>query len=189
MLHGRSPWNTNECFFFLSLFFSCIISVSLFISRPLSLHLHPNFFSHFLIALFASTSTCFCPSLFLFSLSLCLFCVLPPLSFPCILCRCLSLGLSAAAGLSCAVICHTTEGKKHLLLMLPPSLSLFFGVSPTQAVWFLPSSQLSFLLLSTSPLLFLLKSLFIFPGGFSSPQNVRQLSYMRRQLFSSTGFI
>lgn len=33
-------------------------------------------------------------------------------------------GLSAAAGLSCAVICHTTEGKKHLLLMLPPFLSL-----------------------------------------------------------------
>ena len=52
--------------------------------------------------------------------------------------------------------------KKHLLLMLPPSLS--FCVPLSQAIWFLPSSQLLSLLFVTPPLLSFLKSPF---GRFS----------------------
>jgi len=38
-------------------------------------------------------------------------------------------GLSVAASQSCAVICHTTEGKKHVLLMLPSPLSFCVSLS------------------------------------------------------------
>lgn len=109
VLHGRPPWNTNECglFFFyqLSLFLSLLVH---------SLDLHPSSSYSFLSAFFAFKSTCFRPSLCLFLLSPSL---LTSACFPRCFCRCLSWGLSA--GLNCAVICHTTEGKKHLLLMLP----------------------------------------------------------------------
>lgn len=51
------------------------------------------------------------------------------------LCHCLSGGLSTVAGLSCAVICHTVEEKKHLLLMLPP-FSLFLHLSVSVHLFF-----------------------------------------------------
>lgn len=100
----------------------------------LSLRLHPPGLVH---------GRCCFPSLRLIS---CLSLPLTAFFF-----RCLSWGLLAAAGLSCAVICHTTEvEKKHFLLMLPPPLLVSHCFSPFS---FLPSSQFS-----TSPLLFLQKS-------------------------------
>lgn len=139
------------------IFFLYQLSLSFYL--PFSLSLPPSspkfFVPPSLSGIFSSTSTCSCPSPFLFSLGLSHFVAV---SLPRSLCCCLSWGLSAAAGLSCAVICHTTEGKKHLLLMLPPSLS--FCASLSQAIWFLPSSQLLSLLFLTSPLLFFLKSPF-----------------------------
>lgn len=97
--------------------------------------------------------------------------------------HCLSWGLLAAAGLSCAVICHTTEvEKKHFLLMLPPPLLVSHCFSPFS---FLPSSQFS-----TSPLLFLQKSpkdQFIGRGSLS--QNVRQLSNQKQPILRKSSVV
>lgn len=103
-----------------------------------------------------------------YSLSACLFLCLS--SFPRCLCRCLSRELSAAAaaGLSCAVICHTTEGKTETSFIDALfSLSFLFCVSLSQAIWFLPSSQLLSLLLSY---LFYIPPLASFPGGLCFPK-------------------
>lgn len=138
-------------------FFVCISSVSLFISCPLylslSLHLHPTH-PH----IFLSLSLPLHPHVFVlrcsYYLSVCLFlCLFPSLALSLFEWRAVS-----SSGLSCAVICHTSERKKHLLLMLPRSLS--FCVSLSQAIWCWPSSQLLSLLFSTSPLSFYLKSPF-----------------------------
>ena len=107
-------------------FFFFFVSVSPLISRLLSYFIFIQIFvlPYFLIAPFASLSTCFCPSLFLFSEGLSHFL---SASLPRCLCRCLSWGLSAAvaAGLSCAVICHTTEGEETSFIDAAPfSLSL-----------------------------------------------------------------
>lgn len=155
----------NVVFFPLSFFF---YQLSLFLSLLVhSLDLHPSSSYSFLIAFFAFKSTCFRPSLCLFPLSLSL---LTSACFPRCFCRCLSWGLSA--GLSCAVICHTTEGKIHLLLMLPSCRSVFC-VSVSQAIWVLPSSQVSSLLLLGTRLFMFLKIclwLFAEEGSVLPPQ-------------------
>lgn len=96
LLHGRLPQNTNDRFIYLSNhLFSLSFSLSLF--RVLSLSLSSTCFGPWLLFIFFFSPDCFCHQ----------YCW----------------GLLATAFQSCAVVCHAAEvQKKHLLLMLLPSL-------------------------------------------------------------------
>lgn len=152
--------------FFLSLFF--FYQLSLFLSLLVhSLDLHPSSSYSFLIAFFAFKSTCFRPSLCLFPLSLSL---LTSACFPRCFCRCLSWGAVSRSEL-CSHLSH--DRGEETSFIDAALLSLFFCVSVSQAIWFLPSSQVSSLLLLGTRLFMFLKIclwLFAEEGSVLPPQ-------------------
>lgn len=132
-------------FFFISasVFLSPILSGTIFITNSLLV-----FSSLFVLYCFFSLLSFPAHCWAYFPLLRFYVCFIPP---PPCLCDCRCWGLSAAAGLSWAVVCQTTKRKKCLLLMLLPAVC--FCDSLPWVIWFLPSSQHLSLLSSISTLI------------------------------------